>query len=123
MIFITNNKPTEVLKPGKQTFDLPSLSESSQYSTILRRRFDSIVFVWSNQLNASFFGQTFIKFIAIISSVTNDFVRDIVKKTGIKSIINKSYLMRAGTCCANGDRKTESVRKAHNLGSFAPFGL
>jgi hypothetical protein len=123
MVFITNNKTTKVLQPGKQAFNFPSLSVSPQGSTILGGRFDTVVFVWSNHLNATFFGQPLIKFVAVVSSVTYDFIRHILKKTGIKSLINKSYFMRASTGCVNGDRKTERVCKAHNLGSFAPFGF
>jgi len=33
----------------------------------------------------------------------------ILKKTRIKSIIDKCYFVRAGTGCINDDRKTESV--------------
>ena len=67
--------------------------------------------------------QTFIQRITVIRHITSYFFRHILKETGIKGIINKPYFMRAGTCCANGDRKTESVCKAHNLGSFALFGF
>jgi len=123
MIFITNNKTTKVLKPCKQTFNLPSLPVSPQYSPILSSRFDTVNFMRSYQFNSSLPSQTFIKLIAVISSIAYKFFRDIVQKTGIKSHVNKRYFMRAGTCCVNGDRKTESVCKAHNFGSFAPFGL
>jgi hypothetical protein len=68
-------------------------------------------------------GQSLIKFVTVISSVTNDLLWYILKKAGIKSIVNKGYFMRASTGCVNGDRKTERVCKAHNLGSFAPFGF
>jgi hypothetical protein len=39
------------------------------------------------------------------------------------SIINKLYFMRDDAARADGDRKTESARNAHNLGSFALFGF
>jgi hypothetical protein len=123
MIFITNNKSTKVLKPGPQPFNLPSPSVSPQSSTILRCGLSSIPLMRRYHLNAAFSGQLFIKFVAVISSVTNDFIRQIFNKAGIKCGINKLYFMRAGAGCVNGDRKTESVRKAHNFGSFAPFGL
>jgi len=123
MIFITNNKSTKVLQPSKQPLDLPPLSISPQYSAILGGRFDTVVFMRSYQLNTSFFGQTSIQRVAVICLVTNNFLRHVLKKTSIKSIVNKLYFTWAGTCCANGDRKTESVCKAHNFSSFAPFGF
>jgi hypothetical protein len=79
--------------------------------------------MWRYQFNTSFLGQTLIQRIAVIRHIASYFFRQIVQKTGIKRIINKSYFMRTGTACASGDRKTESVCNAHNLGSFALFGL
>ena len=123
MIFIANNKSTKILKPSKEAFDFPSFPISLQGSTILSGGFSAIASMWCDHLNATFLCQSLVKFITIISSITNDFFRDILKKTGIKSLVNKRYFMRASTGCANGDRKTASVCKAHNFGSFAPFGL
>src|SRR3972149_655439 len=123
MIFVTNYKTTKVLKPRKKAFHLPTFFIATKYTTILRWRFYTVVFMRSNQLNASFFSQTLIQRITVISHITSYFFRNIFKKASIKSIFNKSYFVRAGTVCANGDRKTESVCNAHNLGSFAPFGF
>jgi hypothetical protein len=123
MIFITHNKSTKVLKPGKQTLNLPSLSVSPQYPTILSRRLDTVALVRSNNFNTSLPGQTYIKSVAVVSSIAYNFVRNTLQKTSIKSFVDKRYFMRAGACCVNGDRKTESVCKAHNFGSFAPFGF
>jgi len=123
MIFITNNETSEVLEPGKQTLNLPTLSVSPQYSAILAVRFNTIIFMWCDHLNTTFPFQSFIKFVTVIRSVADNFIRYIFKKTGIKSIIDKCYFMRVSTGCINGDRKTESVCKAHNFGSLAPFGF
>ena len=123
MILITNNKPTKILKPGKQTLDLITLFVSSQCPAILRRSFLSIALMRRYELNAAFLGQLLVKFIAVVSSVANDLARNVFEKTGVKSVVNQSHFVRACACCASGDRKTASVRKAHNFGSFAPFGL
>ena len=123
MIFITNNQTAKVLKPSEQAFNLPSLSISPQDSTILGHSLSSIPFVRCDHLNTSFFGQPFIQLVAVIRSVTNDFLRHIFEKTGIQCIINKRYFMRVSTGCVDGDRKTKSVCEAHNFGSFALFGF
>ena len=123
MIFVTNNKPTEVLKPGEKPFSLPSLFVATQCSAILSRLLTPVTLMRSDHLDIAFLRQPLIKFVAVISLITNYLLRNILKKTSIKGIINKCYLMWASTGCVNGDRKTASVCKAHNLGSFAPFGL
>jgi len=123
MIFITNDKSTKVLKPSKQTLNFPTLPVSAQGSAILGRSLTSISSMRCDHCDISFLSQSFIQLVAVISSVANNLLRHIFKKTGIKSIVNKCYLMRASTGRVNGDRKTERVCKAHNFGSFALFGL
>ena len=123
MIFITNDKSKKILEPGEQAFDLPSLSISSQFSAILRWWLKPIVSVWSNHLYATFFSQMCIQLITVISLVTNQSFRQFFQKAAVKCIINKCYFMWASTGCVNGDRNTASVCKAHNFGSFAPFGF
>jgi hypothetical protein len=123
MIFIANYKTTKVLEPSKETFHLPSFFISSQDATILCRGLTTIALMWRYHLYATLLGQTSIQRITVIRQIASYLFRHVLQKTGIKSIVNKSYFMRPGTCCANGDRKTESVRKAHNFGSFAPFGF
>ena len=123
MIFITNDQTTKVLKPGKQAFHLPTLCVSTQGSAILSLGLSSVRPMRGDHLDTTFLSQPLIKCVTVISSVANEFLGYVVKKAGIQSIIDKGYFMRASTGCVNGDRKTESVCKAHNLGSFAPFGF
>ena len=123
MIFITNYKTTKVLKPCEEPFNLPAFLISPQYPTVLSHRFDSVSFMGSNKLNASFLGQAIIQRIAIICHIPDYLFRHVFQKTGIKSIFDQRYFMRTSTGCANGDRKTESVCDAHNLGSLALFGF
>ncbi len=123
MIFIANDKTTKVLEPGEEAFNFPTLSVSPQGSAILGLGLSSITLMRCDHFDTTFFGQSLIKFVTVISSVANDFLRNIFKKAGIKSIVNKCYFMRVSTGCVNGDRKTERVCKAHNFGSFALFGF
>jgi len=123
MILITNNNPTEVLKPGKQPLHLPSFLISSQRSTVLRGRLFSVAFMRGNHFNATFLAQPIIQWIAVIGSVANHFFRYVFKKTGIQRVLDKGYFMRLSTGCVNGDRNTKSVCEAHNFGAFALFGF
>lgn len=123
MIFITNNQTTVVLEPGKQSLYLPPSSKSSQGSAILRGRLSPVIFMRSNQIDTTFFGQLSIQLITVIRSITNYFFRDMFQKTGIQSGLYQLNFMRPSTGCTNGDRKTKSVCEAHNFGAFAPFGF
>ena len=123
MIFITNNQTSVVLEPSEQPLHLPPFSKSSQGSTVLRDGHSSISFMRSNQVNAPFIGQALIQFIAVVRSVANHLVRQMLQKTSIQRFINQGYFMRSSTGCVNGDRKTKSVCEAHNFGAFALFGF
>jgi hypothetical protein len=39
LVFVSDNQPPEVLKPGKQALDLPSAPVTSQFPAILGKRF------------------------------------------------------------------------------------
>ena len=123
MIFIPNHQSTKVLQPCKKAFDFPSPSVSTQCSTILSGRFTSIALMRCDHLHTSFFRQAFIQFITIVSFVTDQMLRQFFQKTSLQGVINKCYFMRASTGGVNGERKTASVCKAHNFGTFTAFGL
>jgi hypothetical protein len=73
--------------------------------------------------NASLFSQAVIQLVTVIRLVTDELGRQFFQKTGVQGRVNEGYFMWAGAGCVNGERKTASVCKAHNFGSFAPFGL
>jgi len=123
MIFITNNQATKVLKPSKKAFNPPSSLMPPQRATILSRALYAINLMRGDHLNATFLPQSLIKFVAVICSVTDQIFRHFFQKTGIQGRIYQSDFMGISTGCVNGDRKTASVCKAHNFGSFAPFGV
>jgi len=123
MVFITNHQPTEVLQPGKQSFDLPTTLVAPKCSAILRRWLATISFVRCNQFHAVRFGQLLVKLIAVIRFVTDHFFRQIVQHASIQRSLHQRYFMWAGTARVYGERKTFSVAKAHDFGAFAAFGL
>jgi hypothetical protein len=123
MMFVPDDKSAEVLKPRKEAFDLPSPLVATQRTTILGDRLASPASVRSNHLHRSFFGEASVQWITVIGFVTNETRGKFIQKTRVQCGVNESHFMRASTGCANGERKTASVCKAHNLGSFAPFGL
>jgi len=123
MIFIPNDKSAKVLKPCEEAFDLPASLVATQRTAILSGGLTPIAFVRSDHLHASFFGQTSVQGIAVVGFVANQTLGKFVQKTGLQRRVNKGHFMRASAGCANGERKTASVCKAHDFGSFAPFGL
>src|SRR3972149_1785388 len=102
MIFVTNYKTTKVLKPRKKAFHLPTFFIATKYTTILRWRFYTVVFMRSNQLNASFFSQTLIQRITVISHITS--YEELIMHLAllVHQLGRGHFALLPGTVCANG---------------------
>jgi len=65
MVFVANNQAPEVLKPGKQPFDLPSALIATKLPTILGALFTPLSAMRGNHLNATIIQKPLIKSIAV----------------------------------------------------------
>ena len=123
MILVSNDKSPEVLKPGKQAFDLPPTFVPTQRSPVLGGWLSSIASMGGNHLHTPFLVQPTVQGVTVVGLVTDHSRGQIVKEAGVQRRINMGYFMGTGTACVNGERKTFSVCKAHDFGAFAAFGL
>ena len=123
MVLIANDKPTEVLEPGEQTFDLPAALVPPQRSAVLGGWFTSIAPMRSDHLHTPFVFQPTVQFVAVVRLIPDHALGQVIEEAGVQCGVNERYLVRAGATCANGERKTLSVCKAHDFGAFAAFGL
>ena len=123
MIFIPYNDTSEVLKPGKKPFNLPSAPVWSQLSTILSFGLFSAPSMGRNHFYAAVLHQFLIKWIAVIGLITNKLIRRVRSKTAVYSFFNKFHFMRGGAFHTSGDRNTRSVCDCHDLGAFATLCL
>jgi len=73
MVLIANNPSSEILQPGKQSFDFPAAFVATKFSAILRCRLAAILFVRRDQFHATFFDQLFVQFVGVIRLVANHF--------------------------------------------------
>jgi hypothetical protein len=123
MVFVTNHQTTEVLEPGEEPLDLPAFFIPAQGSAVLAGRLGAVVPVRRDQFDAPFLSQRSVEGIAVVSLVADELLRHLRQKTRFQRRFHEGDFMRAGTGDVHGDRKTGSVRKAHDFGAFAPFGL
>jgi len=123
MVFVSHNKPPEVLKPGKEPFDLPATSITSKFATVLGALFLSSFAMWRDHFNATFVVKRLIKFVTIVSFIPNNFIRSMFDKTTVNSGFDQFHLMGRSAFNVSGDRKTRSVCDGHDLGAFATFRL
>src|ERR1044072_5271401 len=117
-----HRNPTEVLKPGEQSLNLPPSFVASEHSTILRRRFLSVRFVRRNHLDTLFF-KFRIEWVRVISLIANQSLRPFRGKNFSESCLDKGDFMRASRRRVDGERKTIAACHRHALRNFAPLGL
>ena len=123
MVFVPNNQPPEVLKPGKQTLHLPSTPIASQFSAVLGVRFFASFAMRGNHFDTSILKESIVKWIAVVRFITNQLIRGILSKAAVYRILDKLYLVGRSAFHVSGDRKTRSVCNCHDLGAFAAFCL
>ncbi len=122
MIFVTNNKTTEVVEPRKNAFDLPPTAVSTEFSPVLRLR-QAIAAIGRNQVNAAFLKKTSVESIAVVRFVADEPLRQILRPCSIESLFNQRYFVRRSVGNAGGDRNTMAVCDRHDLASLAAFGF
>lgn len=123
MIFISDNKAPEILKPGKHTLHFPSTPIPSKFSPILSAWLLSVPLMWRNQLNGSIPVKLLIQVVAVIRLVADQLIRSIFSKDTVNRLLNQFYFMGRSAFNVSGDRKTSSVCDGHDLGALAAFCL
>ena len=123
MVFVPNNQPPEVLKPGKQALYLPSAPIASEFSAVLGFRFFTTFTMWCNHFDTTFIKESIVKWIAVVRLITNQLIGGILSKAAVYRILDKLYLVGRSAFHVSGDRKTRSVCNCHDLGALAAFGL
>jgi len=122
VIFITDNKTTKIMHPGKQAFDTPSFSIATQRSAVLGIGFDSVI-----SMRRNYFDTILLKFaikrIRVIRSITDESLGSRLKETMLESLSNKGDFMRRSRRNVYGERKTRAICHCHELSPLAPLGF
>jgi len=123
MIFVSDNKPPEILKPGKEPLHFPSSPIRPQFPSILGLWFLSPFAMRRYHFNVALIKQSLIKVITVIGFVANKFIRSILGKATVYRFINQFHFVRRSAFNVSGDRNTRSVCDGHDLGAFAALCL
>ena len=107
------------MKPGKQTFDLPTAAITAQHAAILRGFPAAHGMVWSNQLHAEAFANLHIQRIAVVSAVANQTLGSFREETSLESGLDELCFMRRSAGHVHGERKTMAVADRHDFAAFA----
>lgn len=119
---MTNLNSSEILQPGKQSFNLPASHVTTQWASILSSRLFAVGLVRSDQLDALLV-QPLIQGIAIVGSVSDQSLGLFLRKPLVQSFFHQGYFMWRSTSNGYGERKTSAICHCHELCTFAPLGF
>ena len=106
MVFVPDNQPPEVLKPGKQALYLPSAPITPQFPAVLGSRLFPSATVRRDHFNTTLIEKLIVKFIAVVSFIANQLIMCVPGKAAVYSGLDKLYLMGRSAFKVSGDRKT-----------------
>ena len=109
-----------VLKPGKESLDLPSFTIAPKWSTILGFGSHPVPFVRGDHLDSTS-GKFPVQRVTVISPIADDPIRKLRKKSSVEGSPDQFHFMRRSAGHVEGVRKTRSVCNCHDLGPFPPL--
>jgi hypothetical protein len=112
------DKSAEVMHPGEESFDLPSLLVASKLAPVLG--FASIAKVRSDHLNAVLVHELLVELVGVVSLVADQPSREFVEKASGKNFLTKLALGRRSARDRYGERKTVASGDSDDLGALAP---
>jgi hypothetical protein len=130
LTFITYDQSSKVSEPSDGAFNDPSFFVPAQLTAVLRRRFNTIDFVWADHFDAAL-SQPIPQRIRVIRSIENDalwiFARSSRATPRHRDFVQRSlqqfHLCRRGRFQVDSQRKTLAVSHHHPLCTIATFGF
>ena len=130
MALISDYQASKITEPCERTLNLPTLSVSSQLSTILLLILRSIAPMWHNHINFQVF-KSFSQWITVIPFICDKPFRALFGSAPthawyvdcIKSLFGQVYFRRGCRGKDASQRNTLAVDHHHPLRSFALFGF
>ena len=122
MVFIAHNKTSEIMHPGKQSFNMPPSAIASQNAAILGGWLLSVLTMRGDKLDA-LGSKHLIQGITVVGPISDQSERLLIDKAFFESIPDKGDFMRRSRRSVQGDRKTRAICHCHELRTLAPLGL
>jgi len=120
VVFPSRDEPAEVVHPGEEAFDLPTLLVAAKLAPVLC--FASVAAVRGDHLNAVFVLELLVELVRIVGLVSDQSGWEFIEKASGKNFLNKSALGRRSACDRYGERKTVASGDSDDLRTLAPAG-
>lgn len=86
-VLVSSFDSSELLEPGKQSFDFPASLVASQLSAVLCLD-NPVGFVGRDQFHVALSQELFIEFVAVIGFIPNNAWRQLVQETGVQHLLD-----------------------------------
>jgi hypothetical protein len=121
VVLPANLQPTEVMKPGEESFCSPTSAVTAQRTTVLRR-LTAITAMRCDHLDAIAVSKLLLQAVTVICFVANQSCRQGVEETLSEYTFNKLAVVRRSAFDTNGKRKTVIIGERNDFRSLAAFG-
>ena len=112
-----SDESVEVVHPGEEPFDLPSLLIATLAPVL---GFASVAAVGGDHLNAVFVLELLVELVRVVRLVSDQSGREFVEKASGKNFLNKLILGRRNARDRYGERKTVASGDRDDLRALAP---
>lgn len=120
MIIPADDQAPEVLQPGEQALDLPTVLSTAQGAAVLSRRLGAVVTVWGNEFN-TLARKLGVERIAVVGAIADQSRGLLAREAMVDGGLDESCFVRRSSRCVKGDRKTSAVRNCHEFRALAPL--
>jgi hypothetical protein len=118
VVFPSRDEPAEVVHPGEEAFDLPTLLVAAKLAPVLC--FASVAAVRGDHLNAVFVLELLVELVRIVGLVSDQSGWEFIEKASGKNFLNKLALGRRSARDRYGERKTVASGDSDDLRALAP---
>lgn len=122
VVFVSSDKPSEVLEPANGALDLPAAAVAAEFSAVLRGRLFAVLPMRRDQLHPAF-RQPCAERVAVGGRIVDQSTRLGGKNALIQERFDQRHFMgtSAGDFCAQ--RKTAAIDEDHDLAALAALRL
>jgi hypothetical protein len=121
VVLPAGDQPTEMMEPGKQSFDSPTSVVAAQGAAILRRH-SALSAMRCDHLDAVALGQVTIQAVAVVSLVADQSLGEGVEEAVSEEAFDELAFVRRSAFDTNGERKTVIIGESDDFRPLTAFG-
>ena len=119
IVFPARDDTAKVMKPSKQTLDLPTTPVAAQYAAVLRGLPAAHGRMRCNQFHPEALAHPRVQRIAVVGTIADQSLGSFSEEAPLEGGFDEFCFMRRSAGHVHGDRKTMAVADRHDFAAFA----